>query len=232
MASVPKHYVTKQAILEEAGFSQPQLSEVLSGVADGANKVFSTIHKPLADTNYDDVVDTYDVTLYVNGTPVSIANVDADNGIITAAAAPASNATVTADYRYSPVLDAYVEQVREEAEDYIANNMAPVDALPYTKIPPTIRKIARVYAAGMLLAKEYGFNRDAEGMPKDGQARIKQAEAWLDAYIATGGSTGISDVSAAAVTVTSDAGLFSEYDQTTGTYSSPDELFMRDLGND
>lgn len=226
--AVPVHYVTKQAILEEAGLSQPILAEPLSGLANGSNKVFTTLKKPLADTNYDDTVDMYDVVLYVNGSSAPIASVDGPSGTITAVTAPANAVVVTADYRYSPLLDAYVSQVSEEAEDYIASNMDVIDPLPYKTVPPTIRKIARWYAAGMLLAKDYGFQRDTSQTSKDGEAKIAQAEKWLDAYIATGGSTGLSDVSAAEVTTASDPALFTDYDRSAASYVSPDEAFMLD----
>jgi len=226
------HYVTKQAILEEAGLSNPVLAELVSGAANGTNKVFTTTYKPLIDANYDDEVDPYDVTLYVNGVPVDVASVDATSGTITAITAPVSGDEVTADYRYTPVLDQYVQDVRDEAEDWINTEMDSVDPLPYTKVPPTIRKIARVYAAGMLLSKDYGYQRETDGTSKDGMARMKQAEAWLAKYITIGGSTGLSNVSGTGVEVSSDPDLFDHYDQERGRYTGIDERFMRDPGGD
>lgn len=223
-------YVTKQAILEEAGLSQPVLGELVSGTVNGTNNVFSVSRKPLADANYDDAIDPYDVTLFVNGSPVGVASVDEAAGTIATLVAPANGTTVTADYRYSAVLDQYVDDVRDEAQDWIDSVMDAVDPLPYADgmVPPTIRKIARVYAAGMLLSKDYGYQRDTDGTSKDGMARMKQAEAWLDKYVLIGGSTGLSNVSSAAMEVHNDGTLF---EGSSTPYISIDDRFMRDAGS-
>src|ERR1035437_10515065 len=95
------HYETKQAILEEAGLSQIVIGELLSGLVDGTNKVFTTTWKPLTDSNDDDSVDTYDVTVYVNGSPVLVSSLVVASGTITLTTAPANLTTVTCDYSRS-----------------------------------------------------------------------------------------------------------------------------------
>lgn len=230
--AVPVHYVTKQAVLKEAGFWQ-KATDPASGDVDGTNRVFTVSQAPIVkSSDSDDDVDTFDVHAFVDGQPVELESVDAEFGILTLLEAPQAGSDVRFDYRFSPVSDEDVEAVRDEAEDYIASRMDAIDPLPYTVIPPTVRKIARVYAAGLLLAREYGFQRETDGTSKDGMARIDRAEKWLDAYVMIGGSTGLSDVSAAEMTVTADPNVFDGFDQASNRYISRDDQFMRDYGRD
>src|ERR1035437_3240618 len=134
------HYETKQAILEEAGLSQIVIGELLSGLVDGTNKVFTTTWKPLTDSNDDDSVDTYDVTVYVNGSPVLVSSLVVASGTITLTTAPANLTIVTCDYRYSNVTDAYMTKIRDEAEGWINDSMDAIDITPYAPVPPTVRK--------------------------------------------------------------------------------------------
>jgi hypothetical protein len=222
-------YESKQAILEEAGLSQIVVGEILGGLANGTNTVFSTAYGPITDSNDDDVVGAADVTVYVNGSAVAVAGVNAAASTITLAAAPANGATVTCNYRYSNVTDAYVAKIRDEAQDWIDEQMDSVDTTPYTTVPPTIRRLTRQYAAAMLLIREYGMNQNTDGTSKDGYNRLKMVQAGIDKYIEIGGSAGLSDVSAAEVDVYAEPELFSTYNSTNG-YVSQDDVFLRDIG--
>lgn len=193
-------YETLQAILEEAGLQHVELAEEPYGEVNGTNKVFVTHHKPLADANYSDSITPADVCFYVNGSPVKVIAVEPSSGAITLQTAPAVDDTVLVDYRYAPISLQIVDGIREEAQDWIDEEMKGTDPVPYNPVPKKIRLICRTFAAGVLLAREYGFNEDTAETSKDGDARIKRAEKWLEKYKANGGnsdsssSTGIEDV--------------------------------------
>lgn len=223
------NYETKQAILEEAGLSLKVLGEELAGSVDGSNKTFTTAYGSLTDANDDDTVNKDDVTAYVNGVVVPVASVDATNHTITLVTAPAVGTTVTADYRYSNITDAYVTKIRQEAEAWINDAMDGIDPTPYETVPATVRKLTRQYAAANLLIREYGMNQNTDGTSKDGYNRLKMVEATLAKYIAIGGSTGLSNVSAAEVEVSAEPEIFSTYSSTDG-YINEDDVFLRDMG--
>jgi hypothetical protein len=239
-------YVTKQAILEESGLYQRVSGESLAGV-NGSNKVFTTAMKPLVDTNYDDQVDFNDIIVYVNGVSVPVAILDPDTGTAALVTAPANGTTVTGDYRTSGIPDGLLDQVRDEAQDLIDSAMNSTDPTPYDDtdlypagVPATVRKMARVYAAGLLLVRDYGFNRDTQGTSKDGAMKLQLVEGqgqpgtpgykpgWLDKYQGIGGATGVTAADDTAEVI-SEPNIFTTFDQTTKQYSADDE-FMRDLG--
>lgn len=237
-------YVPKQAIYEEAGLYQRVTNDSLAGAANGSNTTFTTSQQPLIDTNYDDDVDTNDIIVFVNGTAVTAQGIDSDTGIVTLAAAPANAATVTASYRTSAITDDLVEQYRDEAQALIDEAMNSVDPTPYDDenlypngVPATVKKMARTYAAGLMLIRDYGFNRDTQGTSKDGAMKLAMVEGsgnpgattykpgWLDKYISIGGATG-NTAETDDAEVISEPNLFSQFDQTTQQYSA-DDLFMR-----
>jgi hypothetical protein len=232
---VRTYYETKQRILEEAGLVHSVRDEVPSGLVNGSNKVFTVAHKPLADRNYDDTIDGYDVTFYVNGSTVAVAGIDETDGEITLLSAPANGAEVTVDYNYAVVADQVVCDARDEAHDFVDEYMDGTDSVPYSTVPATIRKITRFYAAGLLLARDYGSGADIENTSKDGYLKMDKAEAWLAKYVEIGGMNGLS-LSGADVEVESDANLFTTYDRESGRYVRPDgrgysvdESFMLNL---
>lgn len=243
-------YVTRQAVLEEAGLSQRAVQESPAlGVADGTNTIFTTRKAPLSDTAYDDAVDNSDVVAYVNGSAVPVKGVNADTGAITLVSAPANGATVLLTYRFQSVTDANVDDVICEAQDLIDTTMASVDQVPYETVPATVKKICRVYAAGLLLTRDYGFSSDTADTSKDGYKKLEMVEGkgqegnqnympgWLSRWLTNGGQSGnTSDAGSGGADVISDPNVFDNYDQTTGKYSngssnmSPDQIFM--LGTD
>jgi hypothetical protein len=224
-------YVTKQAILEHAGLQHRQTGAELAGLANGTNTVFTTEKKPIVDSNYDDAVTTADVIVYVNGSPVTVSSINAVTGAFTLAAAPVNGSVVTADYSFSNVTETEITQAREDAEDAINDVMGDIDTVPYETVPATVRKIAKWYAAGLLLSRDYGFQSDSEETSKSGRAVLKQAETWLDKYAERGGKTSTSSAVSEA-DVSHEPDVFTTYDSTTDRYTSSDELFMRDIGND
>lgn len=199
-------YESLQAILEEAGMSHQQLAETPYGTADGTNKIFTVAHKPLSDSNYDDAVTPADVLVLVNGVPATVSSVVAATGVITLASAPAADATLLIDYRYSPTTLEAMEQRRVEAQQWVDDAMKQAgDCAPYTEadftnndhLPhPTIRALTRLYAAAQLLIRDYGFNQDTELTSKDGFKKLelingtKTEDGMLARFIATGGVCG------------------------------------------
>lgn len=223
-------YESRQAILEEAGLSQVVTAETPSGLVNGTNTVFTVNHIPLTDMNYDDVIDVNDVLVFVNSTIVSVSSINVDTGQVTLTAAPATGTAVTITYRYSSVTDGRVQQVQEEAANLVDDRLLNID---HPATSATIRKIVRYYAAGMLLARDYGFQNDTQQTSKDGYKKMEMAEAWLESYatllykqeeFAEGG-----DEDLLTAEVKSDADLFTTWNSTTGLYVSRDDTFMRNL---
>ncbi len=201
-------YETLQAILQEAGMSHRVLAEVPYGEANGTNKIFTTQHKPLSDGNHDDGVTGTDVLVLVNGSPATVDTVDDVNGIITLTTAPANDATVTIDYRYSSWSLTELANLRAEAQQWLDDRMASVgDCAPYTAydatsvdpdaaVHPTVRAITRMYAAALLLTRDYGYNQDTELTSKDGFKKLelingtKNEPGMIQQFIASGGACG------------------------------------------
>ena len=175
-------YIGQQSVREEAGLQHEVLAESLGGTVDGSNRVFVTSFKPIVDRNYDGIVSTDDVIVYVNGLPVAISSINAVSGAITLTAAPVSGAVVTADYAYSPVKDQFLDDVLEEVQDIINERLEDITTVPFTTVPKTIRLVAKYWAAGLLLARDYGFNSDTDQTSKDGYKKIEKAGEWLDKY--------------------------------------------------
>lgn len=246
-------YESLQAILEEAGMSHQQLAEKPYGSVDGTNRIFTTPHKPLSDRNYDDVVDINDVFVLVNGAPATVESIDAINGVITLVNAPAADVEVLVDYRYSPIPLSVADTRRREAQDYINQNMKRVDpCAPYTGafnpgngqtlIDNTIRTMVRLYAAGLLLVRDYGFNQDTELTSKDGYKKLEMVTGastrgkfdpgMLDAFMAIGGVCGgdneeISTGGIGAFETSSDGSIFDAFDDT----ARPDSELNQSCGD-
>lgn len=217
-------YETKQAILEEAGLSHRTLGEKATGATDGSNKDFYVKHKPLSDANYDDNVDAQDVVAYVNGSAVAVSSIDVTSGKISLTSAPAASTAVTIDYTYCPVSDNYIENVREEAQDFVDDFMSDVDTTPYDSPSATIRKVTRWYGAALMLIRDYGFNQDTELTSKDGYKKLKLAEDTLQAYYDKGGQSGASGNGADDVAVSTEDDLFG---RDSDLAVSKDDMFMR-----
>lgn len=220
-----KPYVDKQTILKEAGLLQQVRGELLAGQTDGSNRTFLTSYGPIADRDYDDSVDPGDVTAYVNGVAVVVSTVLPDARTIRLRDAPASGAAVSVDYNYSNVDDSQVAEARREAQDMVDQVMEGVDTVPYEEVPPTIRKIVKWYAAGLLLLQDYGPAEDNNQVAKNGDYRIKRAEAWLDKYALGRGETGPDIGGEPFAEATHEADIF----ETDYTRYSIDERFNQDL---
>lgn len=217
-------YVTQQAVLQEAGLWHRELAEEPAGLVNGSNTAFTVAHKPLADNNFNDVVDATDVVLYVNDSPVIVASVNTLTGVVTANVAPANGAEVRVDYSYTSVQTDFVEDVIEEASEMVDGALTDVATVPYTStIPKTVRLITRVLAAGILLSREYGLQLDEEAV-KQGDRKIKLAERWLAAYVIR--LTASDTAGEGVVRSTSDRRIFQTYNESEGRWDPlSDESF-------
>lgn len=163
-----KHYETIQAILEEAGLSHRQL---IDGVIS-ENGVIQLRDFPLADRNYDDSIDTDDVVVMNGGEVLPIENVDAVNGVITLRE-KSSRENLRILYNYSNISPEFVVKVRAEViaeiERFLGGAIESVDE-------DILRYIVRIYCAGKLLVREYGYTQGTEETGKDGYKRIALAK--------------------------------------------------------
>ena len=183
-------YETTLNILREAGF-------VLRVVDESANVNGATIKTAFANylsidaTDGTAVATTSDVSVTVNGVAVEVDAIDAAAGTITLETAPDDNATILVSYYYSPIALDYVEVVREDAQCAINSKMKKIDpCAPYTNenAPHCVRMMTRLWAGGLLLARDYGYNQDIELTSKDGYKKIEEAKKLLDEFYEEGGS--------------------------------------------
>lgn len=103
-------YDADRAILRLA--TNEVYNEELAGDIDGSNKIFTTMHKPIADIDFDKDVDKDDVTVYLVdydseqnpfATETEVDTVNARDGVVTLTTAPTTSnaeAGVYIDYRY------------------------------------------------------------------------------------------------------------------------------------
>lgn len=185
-------YLTRQAVREEAGFQEVD-TEALAGVVDGVNASFATSRTPIVDNTNDDVLGIADVLVRVNGVPVTVSSVDGATGVIVLAEAPAApgageTVEVTAQYASSALPDSYIDELRTEAEALVNNGLrkyTTVPLSPESENYPAARRIAKLYAGGFALIRDYGKNTDTEETSKDGYEKLKTARKLLDELITT-----------------------------------------------
>jgi hypothetical protein len=209
-------YVSPIAVLQEAGLWDRQVGENLSGPVDGTNKAFTTQYKPLVQTTSGAEVTSQDVSVYVDGLPVAVGSVDAPTGALTLVTAPSESSDVSGDYASSAVSHEDVAGVIEEAEDWIALELTNVFEVPDQGVSPTLRKIGRFYAAGLLMSREYGLESVTEETTKEGKRKIQQAEEWLKQWRMRHLSNSASTVGYNVPRSTEDQRLFDQPDQSSG----------------
>jgi len=155
---------------------------------DGTTTVFYTKYAPIIDANGDDTVNTtavdgvYDVVVYVNGVSVTISAIDAAQGKITLAAAPANGATVSISYDWSSIDNAMVTQYRLWAYSEIMGGISSIYVLPVESSAVNadftgglaedfLHGMEVELAAGNLLMVTYTEEND--GLHKQGLAKVK-----------------------------------------------------------
>lgn len=109
-------YISLRELRIYTGFHPIKVeNEALIGPVDGVNTVFYTVNKPVVDFDYDGAV-VDDVVAKVNGSPVAVASIDPERGMLTLASPPPSGSAVTADYYWHPFGDGELTQAIEAAE--------------------------------------------------------------------------------------------------------------------
>jgi len=221
-------YETTLNILKEAGFVLRVNKEQPTLVA--TNRVQTAFGNLISATNDTAVPALTDVKLYKNGSAVTVISIpSATDGILQTSATLAASDTIEVDYHYSPVDPAYVAHIRDDVEYMIYQRVRTIDpCAPYTtEVPAAVTMITRLWTAGLLLAREYGYNTDNEQSSKDGYKKIEEAKQLLEDFIAHGGNCG-EDATSGTVEAVSDKNLFPEPRFRTGCPCS-DSCYERDL---
>lgn len=176
-------YASIQAIREGAGLLNRVNNETPAGAINGSNRDFVVVRRPIVDGNYDDVVGKEDVQVFVDEIPVAVTAVDAASGKITLAVAPANDTSVTVDYQFSPITDEYTQTKQVEADSWIDLKIGGYIGVPLQDVPGIITTAAEMYAAGLILTRDWGSRVDSELTSKDGFNKIKQARDLVADYI-------------------------------------------------
>lgn len=176
-------YASVQAIRESAGLLSRSENETPSGTIDGSNKSFTVKRRPIVDSDYDDDVTVADVQARVNGSAVVVTSVDAKTGVFVLETAPTAGQKVTVDYRFSPLTDDYVGGKQQEADSWVDMKIKPYVSLPLNPVPGIISTVAEMYAAGLILTKDWGSRNDTELTSKDGNNKLKTARELLADYL-------------------------------------------------
>lgn len=208
-------YLTRQAVREEAGFQEVE-TEVLAGVIDGNNASFATSRTPIVDNTNDDVLGITDVLVRVNGVPVAVTSIDGPTGVIVLAQAPAApeegeTVEVTAQYASSALPDSYIDELRTEAESLVDNGLRKYVVVPLSPENvnyPTARRIAKLYAGGFALIRDYGKNDDTAETSKDGYEKVKTARKMLEELISSVKDNSDSSSSGGSAKVVSEGHIF------------------------
>ncbi len=224
-------YTTLQAIREGAGLQIKVLNETPNGAIDGTNRDFVVKKRPIVDTDGDDEVGKDEVNAYVNGASVAITAVDATTGKVTLATAPALNTKVTLDYYNSPTSDEYVGGKQDEADSWIDRKLGGIEPkLPLNPVPGLIATVAEMYAAGLILTRDYGSSADTDLSSKDGYKKIATARELLMDYIQSVKTAAEQDLGHSLVKSSSDGNIFyrdTNLDDEWSNSSSKDDYFMR-----
>ena len=169
-----KNFESVQAILEEAGLihRQQNINAEIQGSCIILNDGI------IADSNYNDLVDFEDVTVFCGGEKMEISNIDAENGVIKLVDNSKSGEIATVSYSYSNIRQALVEKIRGEVLAEIRKALS-VSTIEQNR--DIVGYIVRIYAAGKLLVREYGFNQEIADTSKDGYRKIELAKAEIKA---------------------------------------------------
>ncbi len=234
------HYATRQAIRKESGRQHRKSAERPSGVVDGTNKDFYVAKKFVVDRNDDDLFNTSDVVAYVDGAAVPVDAVNADTGLITLHDAPTGSQVVTADYQFSELSDADIDEVRGEAEDWLTGRVKNyIDVTAFTwhlpildpvvldNFPKTFSTIVKLYAAALILIRDYGSGADTDLTSKDGYKKLGVAKSMLSDWLAEFIEDGGEGKRAPKATVRTDGDIFHRNRNLGESHPSKDDEFMR-----
>lgn len=169
-----ENFESIQAILEEAGLYHRQDLD-LARMEENGSIILND--SPLADRNYNDIIDAEDVAVFVDGERAELAGVDDENGVVRLMKKPENFENIRVKYAYSSVNKEFVKKVRGEV---IAELESVLDADLMSEHEEEVRWIVRIYSAGKLLIRDYGFNQDFENGSKDGYKKIELAKTRIE----------------------------------------------------
>jgi len=89
------------------------------GTGDNSETTFYTEYYPLADVNGSESITITDVTVYVDGSPVTVSSVNGNSGQIILASAPGTDTAITVDYAYSSVSEEAFALAIASADDFV-----------------------------------------------------------------------------------------------------------------
>lgn len=176
-------YATVQAIREGAGLLSRVNNEKPAGAVNSSNRVFVVRRRPIVDSDNDDEVTVADAQAFVDEVPVTVQGIDPATGKITLTTAPTTGSIVTVDYCFSPITDDYVAGKQQEADAWVDMKIKGSVKVPLNPVPGIICTVAEMYAAGLILTRDWGSRVDSELTSKDGFNKIKQARALIDDYL-------------------------------------------------
>lgn len=169
-----KNFESVQAILEEAGLIHRQQN--INVEIQGSRIILND--GIIADSNYNDLVDFEDVTVFCGGEKMEVLNIDAENGVIELANNSKNGEIANVSYNYSNIRQVLVEKIRGEVLAEIRKVLA-ISTIEQNR--DIVGYIVRIYAAGKLLVREYGFNQEIADTSKDGYRKIDLAKAEIKA---------------------------------------------------
>lgn len=235
------HYATRQAIRKESGRQHRKSAERPSGVVNANNKDFYVAKKYVVDRNDDDIFNANDVVAYVDGVAVAVAAVNADNGLISLQVAPANGTVVTADYQFSELSDADIDEVRTEAEGWLTGrvkgyidvtvfvqaSLPGADPIVLANYPKTFSTIVKLYAAALILIRDYGSGADTDLTSKDGYKKLGVAKSMLSDWLAEFIEDNGSGTKTGRATVRTDGNIFNRSRDLGSDKPDQDDMFMR-----
>lgn len=208
MTADSQHYESILRILQEAGFLfsvRDENAEVVNGNITIANP--NLVAKNCEGDKIEATAD--DVAVYYNGEKLGVKEVRAEEGVIVLEDCPEDTQNVSVFYKYTNVELDFVKVVRDDVENAIKTKLQSLGScsrLKSTEIVNQLRMITRFWAAGSLLAREYGYNTDSEQTSKDGYRKMQEAKEMLDGlYNELLLTCGNSDVNGGADNVISDS---------------------------
>lgn len=210
------HYETIGRILSEAGFFLLARNENVRVEKGIISTAYGNIISKKTDVDQD--VNKDDVSVYISGDEFVVKEIDAENGRITLEDTEQTTQNAKVTYHYSPVMVSFAEVTREDVENRIRkklSGMSGCECMKKADFKESLRMITRLWAAGLLQTKDYGYNVDSEETSKDGYRKINEAKSLLnELYDECAANCGQDDVNGGAAEVIGGDGgnLFGDFD--------------------
>lgn len=176
-----RNYETVGNILREAGFlflARREECEI-----DGDTIIVNNSNiVPKNCVEEDGDVTNGDVVVVCNGEKLKVKEVDPLEGVITLEEPPVRETSAKVSYRYSTVEIDYAKKARDDVQELIDAKLLQLGNR-ITGAQGKLRLITRLWAGGLLLSREYGYNTDNDEGAVDGYKKIEEAKSLLDELI-------------------------------------------------